>query len=810
MRTRTFVCESISEALVRIKRELGGSAVILSTREVVGSSDGRQLVEVTVASQDLENKSAPRRRGPTGQIPLKRPAFSLANAKREVKREAPDKPAPTVSSPQFAHYEKAEDCGPRSSAGPSTLPYGVRTPAYSSPIQQIQPRTRSAYENIAGLEEPLSKIRELIELPLRYPQMFQKLGIDAPQGILLYGPPGCGKTLIAKAIAQESNAHFQIVNGPELVGPHYGESEANLRKVFETAAANAPSVIYFDELDAIAPNREEAQGGEKRLVTQLLTLMDGLESRGQIIVLGSTNLPNSIEAALRRPGRFDREILIPVPDEKARLAILKVHTHHMALGEGIDLNKLAEMTHGFAGADLASLCQEAGILAIQEVMPQVDQRGGALSTRFLGRLQARMEHFEKALSAMKPSSMRSVSVQIPDVKWEDVGGLNSVKERLQEAVIWPLKHAALFQEADVEPPRGILLTGPPGTGKTLLAKALANESNVNFISIKGPSLVSKYIGDSEKAVREVFAQARQAAPCIIFFDEIDAIAPRRGQGSDSAFADRVVAQLLTEMDGVEALKGVLVLAATNRPDAIDEALLRSGRFDEIIEIPNPDVDSRLEILRVHTQNKPLAPSVDLAKLAILTEGLSGAELDAACRQAAMSAVRRMVGEESRKDCSITQRDLVLAINEVLARSDKPPIADTRPRVLVVDDERDVLKLICKVLSRHGYEGVGLEHPQEAIQRMQSEYFDVAVLDLHLPDKDGVELLKDIKVIQPHLGVIMLTADADIQFAIESMKAGASDYLLKPFDLNELMSSVQEAAQQSRRAGRPEAAESASA
>jgi len=394
--------------------------------------------------------------------------------------------------------------------------------------------------------------------------------------------------------------------------------------------------------------------------------------------------------------------------------------------------------------------------------------------------------------------MRSVTVQIPDVKWADVGGLASVKEKLQEAVIWPLKHAALFKEADVNPPRGILLTGPPGTGKTLLAKALANESNVNFISIKGPSLVSKYVGESEKAIRNIFTQARQAAPCIIFFDEIDAIAPRR-DGTDSNFSDRLVAQLLTEMDGVDDLKGVLILAATNRPEAIDKALLRSGRFDEIIDIPNPDVDSRLSILKVHTQNKPVAENVDLAKLAILTEGMSGAELEAACRQAAMMAVRRMVGNsESESDCSVTQHDLMRAINECRTMTGKEPIADSRPKVLVVDDEKDILSLVCKVLTRNGYEGVPTDDPQEAIERIRNEYFDVAVLDIHLPGTDGVELLKDIKVVQPHLGVVMVTADADVQFAVDSLKAGANDYILKPFDLNTLMTSVQDAFKMARK------------
>jgi transitional endoplasmic reticulum ATPase len=500
--------------------------------------------------------------------------------------------------------------------------------------------TGTSYEDIGGLGHEIQRIREMIELPLRYPEVFERLGIEAPKGVLLYGPPGTGKTLIARAVAHETNAHFIHVNGPEIVHKFYGESEKHLRSIFEEASQRAPSIIFLDELDAIAPKRENVQGEvEKRVVAQLLALMDGLKERGQVIVIGATNLPNLLDPALRRPGRFDREISINIPDRNGRLSILEIHTRGMPLADDVDLGHLADITHGFVGADLEALCREAAMITLREIIPHIDFAAANIPYEQLLSLTVTQESFLAAMNEVEPSAVREVFTEIPDVKWEEVGGLEGVKSALREAVEWPLKHAALFKAAQTQPPKGILLYGPPGCGKTLIAKAVASQASANFISIKGPQLLNKYVGESEKGVREIFKKARQASPCIVFLDEIDAMAPARGAGGDSHVSERVVSQLLTEMDGIEELRGVVVLAATNRPDIIDPALLRPGRFDLKLELPAPSVADRTAIFAVHTQNKPLAPDVEIAWLVQQTTGKVGADIENICRQAALEAIR---------------------------------------------------------------------------------------------------------------------------------------------------------------------------
>ncbi len=510
-----------------------------------------------------------------------------------------------------------------------------------------------SYEDVGGLKPQLRRIREMIELPLRHPEIFERLGIDAPKGVLLYGPPGCGKTLIARAIAHETEASFFSVSGPEVVHKFYGESEAKLRKIFEDAARKGPSIIFIDEIDAIAPQRERVVGEvEKRIVAQLLALMDGLNRRQNVIVIAATNIPNALDPALRRPGRFDRELAIPIPDSAARREMLEIHSRGMPLATGVDLGRLAEITHGFVGADLEALCREAAMLTLRRIMPDVDFAADHFSYELLAKLEVRMEDFIEALREVEPSAIREVFVEIPDVRWDDVGGLSAVKEQLRECVEWPLRYGELFRQARIAPARGILLVGPPGCGKTLLAKALASESGVNFISVKGPELLSKYVGESERALRDVFRKARQAAPAIIFFDEIDAIASARGVGlSNDHVVERMLSQFLTELDGIEELKGVLVLGATNRLDRLDPAVLRPGRFDEIIEIPPPDEAGRSMILQVHLRGKPLASRVSVAKLAARTEGYSGAELASLCRRAGMNAIRRAAARVSRHEAS---------------------------------------------------------------------------------------------------------------------------------------------------------------
>ena len=503
-----------------------------------------------------------------------------------------------------------------------------------------------SYEDIGGLKPQIMRIREIVELPLRYPEVFERLGIDAPKGVLLLGPPGCGKTLIARAVAHETDASFFSINGPEIIHKFYGESEAHLRKIFDEAARKAPSIVFLDEIDAIAPRREQVVGDvEKRVVAQLLALMDGLAQRQHVIVLAATNIPNALDPALRRPGRFDREISIPIPGREGRLEILSIHSRGMPLAQDVDLERIAAITHGFVGADLEALCREAAMICLRRLLPEIDFASAQIPYDALMQLEVRMHDFVEALREVEPSAIREVFVEVPDVHWDHVGGLDDVKQRLIEAVEWPLKHRELFDRVAVAPPKGILLSGPPGCGKTLLVKAAANETEVNFISVKGPELLSKYVGESERAVREVFRKAKQAAPCIVFFDEIDALVPIRGAGSsDSHVTERVISQFLTELDGVEELGDVLVLGATNRPDMLDPALLRPGRFDVELVVPVPDIEGRKAILRIGLRGKPLAEDISVDDLASATEGYTGADIQAVCNMAALETIREALRE----------------------------------------------------------------------------------------------------------------------------------------------------------------------
>ena len=539
--------------------------------------------------------------------------------------------------------------------------------------------THISYEDIGGLQPQIQRIREMIELPLRYPEVFVRLGVDAPKGVFLYGPPGCGKTLIARAVANETDAYFTHISGPEIMGKFYGESEARLRGVFEEAQKHAPAIIFIDEIDAIAPKRED-MGSEKqverRVVAQLLALMDGLESRGEVIVIAATNIPNTIDPALRRPGRFDREISIPIPDKKGRLEIFQIYTRGMPLSEEVDLERLAEITHGFVGADIEALSREAAMSALRKILPKIDFEKVDIPYETLMELKVTMDNFLEAMTEVEPSAIREYFVEVPDVKWEDVGGLDPIKEELKEAIEWPLKYSELFKKAHTNPPKGILLYGSPGTGKTLLAKAVANESGVNFISVKGPSLISKYVGESEKGIREVFKKAKQASPTILFFDEIDSLVPKRGTNStDAHVTERVISQFLTEMDGIEELKGVMVLAATNRLDIVDPALLRSGRFDLLVELPIPDEETRLSILKIHTRHKPVEENVDLKALAKRTEGMVGSDIQLICQRAAKNAIREYVKEKmgaanpQTMELVITRNDFEEALKSV--QSERP-------------------------------------------------------------------------------------------------------------------------------------------
>lgn len=536
---------------------------------------------------------------------------------------------------------------------------------------------RITYDDLGGLRKEVVKIREMVELPMRHPELFEKLGIEAPKGVLLHGPPGTGKTLLAKAVAGETNAHFTSISGPEIFGKYYGESEERLREIFKQAEENTPSIVFIDEIDSIAPKRDEVSGEvEKRIVSQLLTLMDGMKSRGKVVVIAATNRPDSIDPALRRPGRFDREIEIGIPDEEGRLEILNIHTRGMPVEEKVDLKQIARVTHGFVGADLEVLAKEAAMRSLRKIIPEIDLAQDKISAEILQKIKITDGDFKEALKEVKPSALREVLVEVPNVSWDDVGGLESLKEELYEAIEWPLKHKEAFEYVDVSAPKGILLHGPPGTGKTLIAKAIAKMTESNFISVKGPELLSKWVGESEKGVREIFRKARQAAPCIIFFDEIDALIPTRSGMDSSHVSENVVSQILTEIDGLEELNDVLIIGATNRLDMIDAALLRPGRFDRIIEVPKPDAKGRRHIFEIHTKKKPLESDVDLTKVVDMTNGYSGAEIAAVCDRAAFSALRRYVNEKkSVKEIKITQNDLVEAVRKVrVAPTATPAVA----------------------------------------------------------------------------------------------------------------------------------------
>ena len=536
---------------------------------------------------------------------------------------------------------------------------------------------RITYDELGGLKNEVQKIREMVELPMRHPELFDKIGVEAPKGVLLYGPPGTGKTLIAKAVAGETNAHFISLSGPEIMGKHYGESEEKIREIFTQAEENSPSIIFIDEIDSIAPKRDEVSGElEKRIVSQLLTLMDGMKSRGKVVVIAATNRPDSIDPALRRPGRFDREIEIGIPDNDGRLDILSIHTRGMPINEKVNLKQIAKTTHGFVGADLEILSKEAAMRSLRRILPEIDLEEEKISSEILQKIEISNDDFREALKEVRPSALREVQVQIPDVNWDDVGGLDELKDELREAVEWPVKHKEAYDYVDVEAPKGVLLHGPPGTGKTLIAKALAKMTESNFISIKGPELLSKWVGESEKGVREIFRKARQAAPCIIFLDEVDALVPRRGSGSsDSHVTENIVSQILTEIDGLEELHNVLIIGATNRLDIVDEALLRPGRFDRIIEVGNPDSKGRTHIFEIHTKKKPLENNVDIKKLVEITNGFSGAEIAAISNRAALVALKRYVAGKSQniKEIKITQQDLIDAVDKIRPQKREAPI-----------------------------------------------------------------------------------------------------------------------------------------
>lgn len=520
---------------------------------------------------------------------------------------------------------------------------GTEVKITDKPAKETGSVPKISYEDIGGLGDEVKRVREMIELPLKHPELFRRLGVEAPKGVLLHGPPGTGKTLLAKAVAGETSSNFVSISGPVIMSKFYGESEERLREIFKEAEENAPSIIFIDEIDSIAPKRDEVTGEqERRIVAQLLALMDGLESRGKVVVIGATNRPNAIDEALRRPGRFDREIEISIPGKEGRLEILQIHTRGMPLTEDVDLNRLSELTHGYAGADMAALCKEAAMASLRRILPELDLDVEEIPVEVLNSIHVDWDDFRNALKEMQPSTLREVLIERPSLKWDEIGALEEAKMELKKAVEWPLKYGKVFEHMHATPPRGIMLYGPPGTGKTMLAKAVASESEANFISVKGPEFLSKWVGESEKAVRETFRKARQASPCVIFMDEIDSITGTRGGGEDSKVTERVISQMLTEMDGLEALNDVVVIAATNRPDIVDPALLRPGRFDKSIYIGLPDLEARKSILKIHAKGKPLDEDVDFDEIAKKTEEYSGADLAAVVNEAVMLAVKEIV------------------------------------------------------------------------------------------------------------------------------------------------------------------------
>jgi len=551
--------------------------------------------------------------------------------------------------------------------GPVKILEASHVQVLSEPTPEKKGISLVTYEDIGGLHEEIQRIREMVELPLRHPELFQRLGIEPPRGVFLYGPPGCGKTLLAKAVANESDANFYVISGPEIMSKFYGESEARLREIFQKAHETAPSIVFIDEMDAIAPKREEVTGEvERRVVAQLLSLMDGMGTRGNIIVIGATNRPNAIDPALRRPGRFDREIEIGVPDKKGRNEIVQIHTRNMPLAEDVDIKRLTDITHGYTGADISSLSREAAMKALRRYMPEINLEEERVPPEILDKMVVKEDDFLSAYREITPTAMREVYVEVPSVRWKEVGGLEEIKNELAQSVEWPLKKPEVFKRMGITPPRGILLYGPPGCGKTLLARAVATESEANFIAVKGPEIFSKWVGESEKAIREIFRKARTAAPAIIFFDELDSIIPRRGAGySDSGATERVISQLLTEMDGIESLQNVLVIAATNRPDILDPAVMRPGRFDRLIDVPAPDSKALMQIFKIHARDMPLSKDVDLQEIAEKAKGYSGADVEALCREAAMGALRESIDakEVTRKDFDKAMETIKPSINE---------------------------------------------------------------------------------------------------------------------------------------------------